>query len=137
VHVTVRADYAVRASAELARRGVPTKCRDVAHAQGIPLKFLVNILSDLRRARIVRSQRGPDGGYWLVRAADKLTLAEVMEAVTGPITTVAGKLPDELVSTPGNEVLHQVWLTLELRIRGLLDSVTIADLVAGEPVVLP
>jgi Rrf2 family protein len=132
VHVPGKADYAIRAVAELARRGEPTKCRDVAQAQDIPLKYLVNILSDLRRARIVRSQRGADGGYWLMRSPDKLTLAEVMEAVMGALTTVGGELPGELDYLPGNEVLSQVWVTLDLRIRGVLESVTVADLVSGD-----
>lgn len=135
MHVPVRADYAIRAVTELARRGEPTKCRDIAHAQEIPLKFLVNILSDLRRARFVRSQRGADGGYWLVREATELSLAEVMEAVLGPLTTVAGELPQDLKYSNENAGLRDVWLALDERVRGLLGSVTIADLASGAPVV--
>ncbi|MFD4195709.1 RrF2 family transcriptional regulator [Amycolatopsis thermoflava] len=132
VHVPAKADYGVRAAVELARRGEPTKCRDVAHAQDIPLKFLVNILSDLRRARIVRSQRGAEGGYWLVREADKLTVAEVMEAVMGPLTTVGGAPPEALDYPPGNEALARVWAALDTRTQAVLGGVTIADLVRGD-----
>lgn len=133
MHVPAKADYAVRAAMELARHREPVKCRDVAHIQDIPLKFLVNILSDLRRARLVRSQRGADGGYWLVRAADELTVAEVMEAVMGPLTTVAGEAPDALDYPPGNAGLTMLWMTLDSRTRSVLSGVTIADLIGGVP----
>jgi Rrf2 family protein len=122
MHVPLKADYAVRAAVELAHRGEPTKCRVIAHSQDVPLKFLVNILSDLRQARIVRSQRGADGGYWLIRPAGELTVAEVMEAVMGPLTTVGGELPENVAHN------KDLWVVLGTNIRTVLGSVTIADL---------
>src|SRR5205807_68472 len=78
VRISAKADYAVRATAELAAaegRG-PIKGEHIAQAQGIPLKFLLNILNELKRARIVRSQRGAEGGYQLARPAAEITLAD-------------------------------------------------------------
>jgi Rrf2 family protein len=70
VRVSAKADYAVRAALELAAAGDgPLKGERIAEAQGIPLKFLENILTELRHSGLVRSQRGPDGGYWLERPA--------------------------------------------------------------------
>ena len=71
MHVTAKADYAVRAVVELAgsAQDAPRKVDDVARAQQIPVSFLENILTQLRSTGIVRSQRGPEGGYWLARPA--------------------------------------------------------------------
>src|SRR5204862_363246 len=68
MRISARADYALRAAAELAANGGgPVKGDALASAQKIPHKFLENILADLRHARLVRSQRGADGGYWLAQ----------------------------------------------------------------------
>src|SRR5947208_16692590 len=93
MHVTAKADYAVRAVVELAgsERGVPRKVDDVARAQGIPVSFLENILTQLRSTGIVRSQRGPEGGYWLAHAHDDVDLAETIRAVEGPLVGSRGK----------------------------------------------
>jgi hypothetical protein len=76
MHVTAKADYAVRAVIELAesKQDAPRKVDDVAQAQGIPVSFLENILTQLRSSGIVRSQRGPEGGYWLAQPADERAL---------------------------------------------------------------
>lgn len=66
MRISAKADYAVRAALELAAAdGGPVKGERIAEAQDIPLKFLENILQELRHAGLVRSQRGADGGYWL------------------------------------------------------------------------
>ena len=74
----------------------PRKVDEVAQAQGIPVSFLENILTQLRSAGIVRSQRGPEGGYWLARPADQVTLAQVIRAVEGPLVGVRGQRPEEI-----------------------------------------
>src|SRR2546421_12520050 len=103
MHVTAKADYAVRAVVELAgsEQGVPRKVDDVAQAQGIPVSFLENILTQLRSSGIVRSQRGPEGGYWLAQPADEVSLAQVIRAVEGPLVGVRGQPPAEGSHTGG------------------------------------
>jgi Rrf2 family protein len=84
-------DYAVRAAVELAAAGQgPVKGDRIAEAQGIPLKFLENILAELRHAGLVQSQRGAEGGYWLARPADQVTVADVIRVVDGPLANVRG-----------------------------------------------
>ena len=80
MRISAKADYAVRAVAELAASAGegPVHGERIAQAQNIPLKFLLNILTELRHARIVQSQRGAVGGYQLARPADQITLAEVI-----------------------------------------------------------
>ena len=80
--------------------GGPVKGDALAERQDIPPKFLENILADLRRAGLVRSQRGADGGYWLARPAAEVTVADVIRAVEGPLADVHG-IPPETSSTPG------------------------------------
>ena len=95
MHVTAKADYAVRAVVELAdsAQDSPRKVDDVAQAQGIPVSFLENILTQLRSTGIVRSQRGPEGGYWLAKPADQVSLAQIIRAVEGPLVGVRGQRP--------------------------------------------
>src|ERR1700733_8602234 len=78
MHVTAKADYAVRAVIELAdsSQAAPRKVDEVAQAQAIPVSFLENILTQLRSAGIVRSQRGPEGGYWLPPSPGGVELAD-------------------------------------------------------------
>ena len=100
VRTTAKVDYAVRAAVELAKaqptdtsRVNPVKGHDVAEAQEIPVKFLESILAELKRAGIVRSQRGAEGGYWLARPAEEVTIADIIRAVEGPLADVRGVPP--------------------------------------------
>ena len=95
MRVTARADYAVRAAVELvgAGPGAPRKAESLSVAQGIPLSFLENILNQLKSAGVVRSQRGPEGGWWLLRAPDELTVADVIRAVEGRWRAFAASAP--------------------------------------------
>lgn len=136
MHVSARSDYAVRAVVELARTTDALKCPVIARNQDIPLKFLVNILGDLRRAGIVRSRRGAGGGYWLARPAHEVTLGQVLRAIDGPLTTVAGTLPDELVAAPGEGRLVETWRRLAKVLDEVVDGTTMAD-VATDGMPLP
>ena len=134
MRVSAKADYAVRAAIELAAAGEgPVKGDRIAEAQDIPLRFLENILGELKHAGLVQSQRGQEGGYWLNRSADEITLAEIIRVVEGPLVGVRGQRPDEVVydGTAG-DALQRVWIALRANIREVLESVTLADLVAGE-----
>ena len=97
MRISAKVDYALRACTELAVAGDgPTKGDRIAAAQAIPIKFLENILSELRNAGIVATQRGVEGGYWLARPAEQITLAEVMRALEGPLANVRGHRPETL-----------------------------------------
>jgi Rrf2 family protein len=135
VRLNARVDYALRAVAELASAGgcatCPVTTERLASAQDIPLKFLESILLQLRRAGVVHSQRGPDGGYWLAKPAEKTSLAEVIRAVDGPLANVRGQRP-ELVGYHGAAAaLQDVWIALRASEREILDQVMIADVAAG------
>ncbi len=135
MRVSAKVDYAVRAAIELAAEAGegPVKGERIATAQAIPPKFLENILLDLRHAGLVSSQRGAEGGYWLARAPEEITVADVIRAVEGPIASVRGVRPDELEYTGSAEPLRDVWLDLRTALRGVLEHVTLADLVSRTP----
>ena len=105
MRISAKTDYAIRAAAELATAepGTWVKTESVATAQDIPLPFLLNILSELRTAGIVRSRRGVDGGYQLARPADAVTVADVIRAIDGPLANIAGSRPED-VEYPGAAV---------------------------------
>jgi Rrf2 family protein len=131
MRISARADYAVRAAAELAAASEgPTKGEAIARAQGIPLKFLENILGDLRHAGIVRSQRGAEGGYWLARPADTVTVADVIRAVEGPLASVRGGPPEDVAYAGAAEPLARVWIAVRASLRGVVERVTLADIAA-------
>jgi Rrf2 family protein len=133
MRISAKVDYAVRAAIELAATGGdPIKGEVIADAQGIPLKFLENILGDLRQAGLVRSQRGVDGGYWLGRPAEEITVAEVVRAVEGPIANVRGVGPEQVEYAGSAERLRDVWIAVRANLRAVLEKVTIADLANGD-----
>jgi len=132
VRITAKADYAVRAAVELAAAGDgPTKGDTIARAQGIPLKFLENILGDMRHAGIVRSQRGAEGGYWLARDAKEISVADVIRAVEGPLASVRGEPPEEIDYGGAAVELAKVWIAVRASLRSVAERVTLADIAAG------
>jgi Rrf2 family protein len=132
VRVSAKADYALRATIELAAAGDgPVKGERIAQAQEIPLKFLENILGDLRHAGIVRSQRGAEGGYWLARPAEEITVADVVRAVEGPIANVRGLGPEAVEYNGSAERLRDVWIAVRANLRAVLEHVTLADVANG------
>ncbi len=134
MRVSAKADYALRAMIELAVAdgAGPIKGERLGQAQEIPLKFLESILGDLRQAGLVRSQRGAEGGYWLGRPADEITVADVVRAVEGPIANVRGVRPDHVEYTGSAVRLRDVWIALRANLRAVLEHVTIGDLARGE-----
>jgi Rrf2 family protein len=133
MRVSAKVDYALRASLELAAAGEgPTKGEQIALAQDIPLKFLENILLELRHNGLVQSQRGADGGYWLARPPEKIKLADVIRAVEGPLANVRGSRPETVEYSGPAARLQDVWIAMRANLRGVLEEVTLAEVAAGE-----
>jgi Rrf2 family protein len=133
MRVSAKADYAVRAAAELAAADEgPVKGEKLAEAQDIPLQFLEHILLELKHQGIVRARRGAKGGYWLARPADEVTIAEIVRAVEGPIAYVQSTPPEAIEYRGNSEHLQEVWIAVRASIRNVLENVTLADLVADE-----
>src|SRR6266516_6047488 len=97
----------------------------------MPLKFLENILLDLKHAGLVQSQRGADGGYWLSLPPEETSLAEVIRAVEGPMANVRGQRPEEVEYAGPAAPLREVWVAVRASLREVLEATSLADLVAG------
>jgi Rrf2 family protein len=133
VRVSAKADYAIRAAVELAAAAPgPVKGERLAQAQQIPPNFLENILADLRNAGLVASKRGAEGGYWLARPADEISLADVIRAVDGPLANVRGMRPEQATYGGSAERMRDVWVAVRASLRAVLEQVTLADLARGE-----
>lgn len=132
MHISARSDYAMRALLTLASSSDGrVKGETLADAQRLPRKFLEQILSDLRKAGVVASHRGADGGYSLARSAREITLADVMRAVDGPLAEVRGLRPEHMIYEGAAEHLRDVWVAVRASLRAVLEAVTVADVVAG------
>jgi Rrf2 family protein len=104
----------------------------LAQAQSIPVNFLENILRDLRRAGLVESRRGQQGGYLLARPGEEISIADVIRAVEGPLANVRGLSPDQLDYEGSAAKLREVWVALRASVRNVLEQVTLADVARGE-----
>jgi Rrf2 family protein len=134
MRLSARADYALRAAIELAAasgHGHVT-ADQLAKTQGIPGKFLEAILTQLRRGGLVRSQRGPDGGFWLARPASEISLADIIRAIDGPLVGVRGERPENLGYIGAAEPLQTVWIALRANERAILEDVTLEHIVSGQ-----
>jgi Rrf2 family protein len=133
MRLSARADYALRAAIEIATvSDSHVTAEQVARAQQIPVKFLETILTQLRRAGLVRSQRGPDGGFWLARPADEITLADIIRAIDGQLLGVRGERPENIGYIGSAEPLQRVWIALRASERAILEEVTLGQIVSGE-----
>lgn len=144
MQVSARADYALRAMSELAAarvraeegsdggRGESLTGVEISEAQEIPRKFLQNILFDLNRAGLAKTQRGAGGGYRLARSPAEITLADIIRAVEGPLANVRGEWPEDLTYSGSARPLSEVWIALRASLRSVLEGVTLQDVASGE-----
>lgn len=137
VRISAKVDYAVRAATELAVRSPdhesrPTTGETLGRAQDIPTKYLENILAEMRRAGIVGSRRGNDGGYWLARDAAEVSIADIVRAVEGPLADVRGKAPEDLEYVGAAKPLERVWVATRAGLRQVLEATTLASIVEND-----
>lgn len=134
MNVSSRCDYAVRAVLELARQApasTPQTATDIAERQNIPEKYLVHILLQLKRAGIVQSVRGAQGGYMLGPSPSAINLLDVITAVDGPILEPlpGGDSPSEEVSIVWHKVARGMTDVLSgVTIQSILDEASKADM---------
>ena len=133
MQVTARVDYSLRALLLLASAPTTLHTRDhIAASQGIPPRYLEDILVELRHARLVDAQRGNNGGYRLARTAQLITVADVARAIDGPLALVQGRRPEEMEYNAPSEHLGELWVGLRAAIRSVMEQVTLADLLAKD-----
>ncbi|MEO6121668.1 MAG: Rrf2 family transcriptional regulator, partial [Acidimicrobiales bacterium] len=136
MYISAKVDYAMRAlltiAASEAEGAVAPTGEAVAVAAHLPVKFVENILVDLRRSGFVHAQRGAVGGYRLAREAAGITIAEVIRALEGPLAEVRGERPEDAHYDGAAANLQHIWIAVRASLRLVLESVTIADVLSGE-----
>ncbi len=134
MHISAKADYAMRALLVLALddSGRPIKGASIAVEQDMPPKYVENILVDLRRAGLVASQRGSEGGFRLARPASEITVADVVRATDGPLAGVRGLRPEEVSYDGAAAHLQDIWLAVRVSLRSVLETVTLEQIAKGK-----
>jgi Rrf2 family protein len=133
--LSAKADYAIRAATEMAvAYPAPMKGERIATAQDIPQKFLENIMLELKHEGLVIAirGRGPDGGYHLAMPPEKISLADVIRAVEGPLANIRGVRPEQIEYTGAAVPLKSVWIAVRANLRAVLERVSLADVARGE-----
>jgi Rrf2 family protein len=131
VRISSKIDYAVRALVELAAANRPMKAEEIAHRQGIPVNFLLNIMGRLKLAGLTESRRGSDGGYRLALDPVDISIADVIRAVEGPLADVHDVPPEDLEYPEPAAALREVWLATRAALRRVLEQVSVGDVATG------
>lgn len=136
MRITHKVDYAVRAVTAIARAeaedpGQAVKTDVLASSLDIPASFLPDILRVLGNRRVLRSTRGPDGGWNLGRPAEEISVADLIRALEGPLASVRGIRPRELPEHDVDEPFVSLWVAVRAALRSVLDHVSVADLATG------
>lgn len=137
MRISHKVDYGVRvmtsiATLEREEAGRPIQRAVLAERDQLPPGFLVDILAALRNAQLLKSHRGGGGGWSLARPAEQIAIADVIRALDGPLASVRGLRPHELVAEGANRTIVDMWIAVRAALRGVLEQVTVADLANGE-----
>ncbi|MGH8791336.1 MAG: RrF2 family transcriptional regulator [Stackebrandtia sp.] len=133
MQVSAKGDYAVRAAVALAAAyPAMVSAQTLAREQSLPGKFTEAVLSDLRRAGLVRGVRGVDGGYQLTRPPEQIFVGQVLRAVDGPLAGVRGQRPEDISYDGAAEHLSDLWIAVRSAVRGVLDDVSLAQVASGK-----
>lgn len=137
VRISHKVAHAVRVTTTLARLtaaepGKVVAGHVLAETDDLPPGFLHDILRQLRTGGVLRSKRGGEGGWALARPADEITVADIIRAVEGPLASVRGVRPHELVEEGEEEAFVTLWIAVRAALRSVLERVTVAHLASGE-----
>ncbi len=133
--LSTKGQYGVRAMFEIARGypGKPVTIREISERQEVSVAYLEQILNKLRRAGLIRSIKGPGGGYLLSREPGDVTIASILKELEGPVAITSCLDPEEGCSRVEGCVTHLLWRSLGAKIESFLETITLGDLVEKEP----
>ena len=131
MNISSKAEYGIRAMVEIAGETRAIKRSEISEKQHIPIPFLTQVLSALVNSGLVKSSRGPDGGYVLARPAEDITLLDIVDKLQGPFMPrdcLDEANPDNCMAGGVDCLLRDVWAALKSANERVLGSVTLADL---------
>ena len=131
MRVGIRADQAIRVLAELAVHPSPLSAAGLAAATDVPRSSLTAVVRDLRQARLIETRKGVVGGVRLRVPPDRITVADVIRAIEGPLVTIGEDRPSDVVYNGSAKRLVEVWVAARAALRQVLESVTVADVASG------
>ncbi len=132
MRISAKSDYALRALIELAGHDHQATVEELATAQGIPARYLQSILTSLKQHGVLAHARHGDSGYYFAREPSEVTVADVVVAMDGPLVTVRGETPSSVTYSGSAIALRQVWLDAEVKLRAVLETVTVGSLVDNQ-----
>ena len=128
--LSAKTEYAIRAIFELAKNnGQPLKLKIIAERQGISIKYLEQLIAALKATGLIRSIRGPKGGYILAKPPKQISIEDIFKTIEGPIATTECLENEDCCPQINNCVIRELWQKLQNAITEMLKSVTLQDLV--------
>lgn len=136
LRLSTKGQYGVRAMFEIARGYPenPVTIKEIYERQDVSVAYLEQILNKLRKAGLVRSVKGPGGGYLLAKEPGHITIAEILKELEGPVAITSCLDPEEGCSRVEGCVTHLLWRSLGAKIEAFLETITLKDLLEKEPV---
>lgn len=131
--VSLRSTYGIMAAVDLALQAgpAPIQARAIARRQGIPARFLEQVLHAMKKAGLVSSQRGAQGGYVLSKKPSELSVAEILEALEGPLLRMTDMNGRAHPTAASETLLAKVWDRVHEAERHVLEGITVEEL-AGQ-----
>lgn len=138
--ITERSHYGLRAMVDLAQNSThgPVSVKEISEREGIPLRYLEQVLNRLKKGRLVKGVRGPGGGYVLARSPESITARDVLAAVedssTGDVVNIdctGARTGEGRLCCEESCLSKRVWVTLALRVDEVLRQFSLADLIEG------
>ena len=135
MNISSKAEYGIRAMLEIAEAPTPVKRSVISQKQGVPMPFLTQVLIALVNAGLVKSSRGPSGGYTLAKSPNKISLLDIVTKLQGPVMPkgCVDETDGDVCVTGGDACrLRDVWSELKAANERVLSNVSLADLSAKE-----
>ncbi len=133
--LSTKGQYGVRAMFEIARGypESPVTIKEISERQDVSVAYLEQILNKLRRAGLIRSVKGPGGGYLLTREPSGISIASILKELEGPVAITSCLDPEEGCTRVEGCVTHLLWKSLGAKIEAFLETITLRDLLEKEP----
>ncbi len=134
LRLSTKGQYGVRAMFEIARGypDMPVTIREISERQDVSVAYLEQILNRLRKAGLIKSIKGPGGGYLLSRDPDGISIAAILNELEGPVAITSCLNPEEGCVRVDSCVTHLLWKALGEQVEAFLQTITLRNLVAGE-----
>jgi Rrf2 family protein len=134
LRLSTKGQYGVRAMFEIARGypGRPVTIREISERQEVSAPYLEQILNKLRRGGLIKSVKGPGGGYILSKRPGEISIGSILHELEGPVALTSCLNPDEGCTRVDGCVTHLLWKSLGAKIEAFLDTITLEDLLENE-----